>query len=170
MKRARQHHYLFAHKLLPAIFHNDPERFLHNLGQDGVQFLHFLWKRLGEHEIEERAERMFSVGLAYHVEELGDGTPVHLITFPPPEGMPEAYFSALVYYPSGGEGNGRHKTATRYLTLEYSWDLKENVTRTVLGEWTANGVHRNLGTGPEPRPERFFEAVCRIFKREEENV
>jgi mono/diheme cytochrome c family protein len=83
-----------------------------------------------------------------------EGREIFIVTFPPPQAMPEAYFAAMVY----AEG-----TPSRYLTLERSFDLLTNQVITMLGEWHKDGDHGNLGFGPNPTVDGFLEAVVALI-------
>lgn len=85
-----------------------------------------------ERQIEDRRSVVLAVP---HVERRADA---HLIALVPPGG--------------GGVETGR------YYTLEKG--IGEHGNRTVLGEWTRGGTHRNHGTGPEPEPDAFAAAVA----------
>ena len=75
-----------------------------------------------------------------------------VLAVPHVEQLTDAYLLALVPPGEGGVEPGR------YYTLEEG--IGDDGDRTVLGEWTRGGNHRNHGTGPEPEPDAFAAAVA----------
>jgi hypothetical protein len=69
-----------------------------------------------------------------------------LITFAPPAEAPECFCALVVKV---GEGY-------RYLTLEKTRDLLNNGFRSVVGEWIAEGTHRNFGPRKYSDAEQFL--------------
>lgn len=130
---ARWHHYFFAHKVLPAVFFNNPENFLFVLRTRGIQELQASWDRVGSKI--EQGERVTATGLACEIRELGLGTTIALITLPAPERSPEAYFAAAVYRaPQRPE-----PAVTRFFTLECVQPRPNQ--NGLLCEWTSDEVH-----------------------------
>jgi hypothetical protein len=150
----RPQHYIFAHRVLPSLFFQNPERFLEILKEDGIAFLRFYWDKVGSTLDSADTEPLH--GINYETRMLEDGTAVTLIELPPPQHMTEAYFTALVYRPLGAGGD----SLQRYFTLEYGMRILEPGERSVLCEWTADNRHVNYGEGPEPTSRAFFTAVC----------
>ena len=164
MKEPRNHHYIFAHRVLPELFFRNPEQFIDALGEGGDDFLLDLWERVGEMEINSGIERFTSVDLKCEIKKLGDGTNVVLITLPVPEGITEAYFIAAIYRPAVRKILFiKKKVVIRFFTLEYGWNLDDS-TRTVLCEWKKGGVYYNMGDGPEPTLQEFFKSVCTLIE------
>jgi hypothetical protein len=145
---------MFAHRVLPSLFYQDPERFLAILKQDGIAFLRYFWDKLGSSLDAADVHPMH--GVNYETRILEDGTAIALIELPKPLHVTEAYFVAPVYRPlsAGGE------SIQRYFTLEYGIKLVEPGERSVLCEWTLDNHHVNFGDGPEPTSRAFFTAVC----------
>jgi hypothetical protein len=156
MNQARAHHYLFAHRVLPSVFFENPARFIEVLAKDGIGFLRFFWERVGSDLKDETA--LPASGLNYQTRRTDDGVTVVIITLPQPEAAPEAYFAAAVYRPPMEGG----ASLCRYFTLEYGIDLTGSQSRTVLCEWTSqpSPSHLNYGDGPEATEMAFFKAVC----------
>lgn len=146
---------MFVHQALPAMFFANPVKFVTTLAERGDEVLHALWHRIGEGVRE--ANRIAPAGLSAETRQLEDETRLILITLPDPQGVTEAYFVALAYRPPT-----QQKGLTRFITLEYSLNL-EGSPGTMLCEWTADKRHRNLGPGPEPTLEAFFEVVGRLI-------
>lgn len=154
MHNPRGQHYVFVHQALPAMFFADPAKFVTTLAERGDEVLHTLWHRVGQQVRE--ANQIPPAGLSAETRRLEDGTRLILITLPDPQGATEAYFVALAYRPPT-----QQKGLTRFITLEYSLNL-EGSPGTMLCEWTADKRHGNLGQGPEPTLEAFFEVVGRL--------
>jgi hypothetical protein len=82
-----------------------------------------------------------------------------LVEFPAPIATPEAFMVAIV---SPREPDGERAAGPcRYFTLEYS--AQREPPRTVLGEWTAQGSHLNMGGGPEPELDAFTAELARFI-------
>lgn len=155
MHKPRDQHYMFVHQALPAMFFADPAKFVTTLAERGDEVLQTFWHQVGQ-QIRE-ANRIPPAGLSAETRQLGDEARLILITLPAPKGVTEAYFVALAYRPPT-----QQKGLTRFITLEYSLNL-EGSPGTMLCEWTADKRHRNLGPGPEPTLEAFFEEVGRLI-------
>jgi hypothetical protein len=150
--------YLFAHRALPQVVHDDPGQAQTLLsGPEGFRFLAFLWGRVGERLPEEA--RGAPRGLACETHTGTGGRRVVLVTMPPPERAPEAYFAAIVFTPGPRKLLFfRHPPTAAYLTLELGQTL-EREPRTVLCGWSKEGTHFNMGDGPPPESEAFLERV-----------
>lgn len=74
-----------------------------------------------------------------------------LVEFPAPIATPEAFMAAIIQ--PREPDDDRAAGPCRYFTLEYS--AQRESPQTVLGEWTAEGSHLNLGAGPEPELDAF---------------
>jgi hypothetical protein len=153
MKRSRPHHYFFAHRLLPALFHEDPAQFVSLLQRDGLPFLAFWWQKARQDFPPD--EHVSADGLGYTLRELEGGWLAVVVTLPPPQGMTEAYLVALLQQrlPAAAKPN------TRVFTLELGFSLTSETAHTVLCEWTPESTHLNRGTGPTPEVEAFLTAI-----------
>lgn len=126
-------HYLFAHRLLPEVFAADPEGMLAMLRGDASGPMLEMWARC------QQGKPMSSQGLAARLIER-PGFTVGLVTMPPPQNSPEAYFIAMVFEPG----------PPRYLVLE------KGARGTIVGQWNPRG---NLGEGPPPEVDQFLARV-----------
>lgn len=150
-QQPRPQHYLYAHRVLPTLFYQNPQHFLSILITDGIAFLRFFWDRTLQDQGDE--PRTPPQGMNYETRGLDDGTVIAIIELPPPERMAEAYFVAAVFHEADPH------PLMRYFTLELGLSLFENTPRTVLCEWTADGKHLNFGDGPAPESKPFFDAI-----------
>ncbi len=155
MAEPRDHHYLFAHRLLPSLFFADPAGLMAALGRERAALLTRMWRLLGDKEIVANAERIAPLGLWCEMRDVA-GISVALVSLPPPRAATEAYFVALAYRPAPRRLFGP-RPLVRYLTLEYGLGL-DGEPLTVLCEWH-KGTHQNHGMGPGPTRDAFFEAV-----------
>jgi len=156
---SRRQHYVFAHRLLPALFHQDPEGFLELLRTDGDTFLRFWWRRSAAWW------RRLPTGTTprHEIRHLDDDTVAVLVILPPPKALAEAYFLALVYR---SPQKDRDRLASVF-TLESGVRFPEGTPRTVLGGWYwknggATVGHVNFGDGPDPEPEAFLRSVQKL--------
>lgn len=156
----RDHHYLFAHRTLPQLVFRKTDDFLAAVVERGAEPLQALWQWLAE-QLEPPAVAVASDGLAGEVMTLdGVGLAV-LFTLPPPACPTEAYFTAAVLQTPSDASPEPPEPVVRYLTLERTVAIPGNVRSepTVIGEWTAEGTHRNHGAGPEPTRQGFIGAI-----------
>ena len=65
---------------------------------------------------------------------VSDGSAV-LLSFPKPVEAPECYFVLVI----------KTEESFRYVTLEMTEDILDMGFKSVIGEWTAEGSHLNLG-------------------------
>ncbi len=94
------------------------------------------------------------------------GYPCAVIEMPPPQATTETFYVALVLLVNPtAEVPDLDKVALRYFTLEKGFVL-DGPPRTVLGEWTAEGIHLNYGDGPVPQLEPFVQAIAKLLAKE----
>jgi hypothetical protein len=150
----RPQYYVYAHRVLPSLFFNDPKAFLTTLATDGIAFLRFFWDRTAQSL--EGVTTVPAIGLNYETRALDDGTIIAVIEMPAPDRVTECHFVAAVYR----SANEDDALLMRYFTLEYSLDFMSQGERTVLCEWSSDGNrHMNYGDGPEAKSKPFLDAV-----------
>ena len=157
-RMAPSHRYMFAHRALPQVVHDDPGQAQKLLtGPEGPRFLSFLWGRVAERLPAEARDAPH--GLACETHAGPGGRTIVLVTMPPPEHTPEAFFAAAVFTPGPRKLLfWRHPPTADYLTLELGTTLGGE-PRTVLCGWEKNGTHYNMGDGPPPEKEAFLTRV-----------
>ena len=156
--RAREQHYQFAHRILPQNAFERPDLALERLsGADASAFLHSLWHSVGNDLAP--SQRIVPAGLSCEMREF-DNYRIALITFPAPLYVPEAFFSALAF---DLPRSANHALELRYITLESGFVLEDGEKRTVLCEWTSAPTHLNMGDGPPPELDAFFQTVCTML-------
>jgi hypothetical protein len=163
--KPRNHHYIYAHRWLPSIAFGTPD-VLHNIasGPRLNEFLTDMWTDLGKRLPD--SERMPDEQISGQLRQSG-AFEVVIVTLPAPATVTEAYFTAIAFGPLatlGFSADTTQKLPVRYLTLEFGFTMPDDPPRTVLGEWTREQAHYNMGTGPEPTADAFFEAVCARIK------
>jgi hypothetical protein len=148
----RAHHYVFVHQVLPQIFFNDPDGFLHvTLGPSGHRRLADLWRVVGDRE--SPSAIIPASGL-----EIGDvafdGRRGALIRFPEPQFSPEGHFAALLERSDGDE--------PRFFVLEKTRlpsRSGEAGEQAILCEWLEGGRRRNHDRIMPPDQVRFATEV-----------
>jgi hypothetical protein len=190
-KLRREHHYLFAHDLLPRIFFQHPARFfaVFMYGDAAEENLKMLWDDVGgQVEATGVGKRLRFDGVRTELDWIG-AFPVLLIDLPVPQFLPECHMVALVLngdFASGPQGRARtllgfpamksglateHPDCTRLPTnvpRGYFFTLEKGFTetgqsRTVLGGWTQGHDHLNYSTGPSPTHGLFLSAIEAIL-------
>jgi hypothetical protein len=148
----RQHHYVFAHRVMPRLFYRDADRLMTAMAERRAELLRAMWVDLGEQFFS--TAQVAADGIDVFVPAPAPGPRVVVLVFPRPVAPAEAFFAALVEMPGGG---------LSYFTLEKPFDpLGEGVPETMLGGWDQEGTHLNFGPGPKPIPEDFVAAVRRL--------
>lgn len=148
----RQHHYVFAHRVMPRLFYRDATKLSNALAERKGELLRAMWVDLGEQFFS--TAQVSPDGIDVVVPAAPDGIKLVVLVFPKPEASAEAWFAALVTKPDG---------SLQYLTLEKSIDLfGEGGPATVLGGWDQDGTHLNFGEGSKPTVEEF-EKLVRAF-------
>ena len=153
--KARKQHYYFAHAVLPALVHANPEKMLAILqSAEGDSYLLDLWNSIGK-DIEdlEDEDLVTPEGLSYFIKNLDEQSQIVLVRLPAPEKRSEAYFIGLVFSPKRRSFMfWKTSIFVRYFTLEIG------MGRTIIGEWTKRG-HANYGDGPQPNEDEFIRAI-----------
>ena len=158
----RDQHYLFAHRILPAIARRSPGQILEDLSdpEDADEVLRLIWdipaEDLAGRDIVE-SEGLRAVVRRFEAYRIG------IVKLPPALKMTEAYFVALVFGSAPNEEGAIEPALSRYIALERTFDSDEGEVSTVLGEW-AEDSHLNYGAGPAPELDLFFERVCEMLR------
>jgi hypothetical protein len=149
----RRHHYLFCHRELPfAAFHVGGD--LVSAARQGHLTLTALWNKVGQTLPEDQRLRPDGLAARYHPFANHD---VILVSFPRPQAPTEAYFAAIAV-PINGRSSG-----VRYLTLEAAVSPLDGARYNMIGEWTRDGAHGNLGSGPAVYPDAFLDVVVELL-------
>jgi len=150
----REHHYIFAHRILPALFFENPFNFIGSANLKGEEMLKSIWSGFAQEMIEDKSQRLDSERLAVTAVEEHSvlGT---LITLPQPEAMAECYYvCAMGELKKNFFGRVKIKKP-KFFTLELGVNL-DGENRTVFCSWLKNGTHLNFGGGCEPNPKEFI--------------
>jgi hypothetical protein len=130
----RDHHYRFAHRLLPRIFFAHTDILFQRLQNDPDAEIRRLWTMAAEPLPDEK--HLVADGLVVEYSRSVDGTSMVVVTMPPALAQPEAIFVAMVI-------RGQER---RYITYERSEHLLEqDKSVAVLCEWFSDGSRANYG-------------------------
>lgn len=145
---ARDHHYQFAHGLLPHLLLRSEDPWLSLLaGQDGEAVLLKLWESVGASL--PPALRLSPTGLAHEFRSFGDDHLIMLVTLPPVLAPPEAVRCVLTLSPE-----------FRLFLQEHSDSDDEGNPTWCYCEWTEDGVHVNRGALPRGDLSEFLSAIA----------
>ncbi len=163
--RPRQHHYIYAHRWLPGRLWQDTET-LYSIasGPRFGEFLTFIWTLLGERL--PLRDRIADVKIGGEYRRSG-AFGVGIVTLPSPVAVTEAYFTAFTFGPLPAlqfSANTRQALPARYFTLESGLTIPGDAPRTVFCEWTGAGSHYNMGDGPAPTADDFFDRIGVLLK------
>ncbi|MFI5530348.1 hypothetical protein ACIA8O_17585 [Kitasatospora sp. NPDC051853] len=151
----RAHHYGYAHRVLAGLARDLGVKMLDREPAPGFTGgLTAIWQGYGEQLPE--SERLSADGLSADLVQR-DGYRALLVILPPAVAPSEAHLVAVV--------QSAEAEQCRYLTLEHGVSPIDRQTYTVLGEWTADGQHINLGPGPAAEPDAFLAAVERVLEQ-----
>jgi hypothetical protein len=182
----RDHHYHFAHRVLPYLMFQDTlELFSLLTGGRAQEAMRELWERAGEHLAPD--DRLPPDGLEVDGRSLGNGL-LLVVTLPPPQRTGEARFVAAAVRwmeeeapepasgsASAGEtGDPGRLMEVRVFTLEHHDPLEwasdaerrrleeagTGAAHTIFCEWTAEGAHVNLGRLLAPSVDAFAAVVA----------
>jgi len=160
MDKKKSQQYNYCHEALPIMFHSQTTDFVKYLERDGLAFLEFWWKHVGEHlpfELTAPFE-----GVSYETFALNEKTSITIITLPKPREEGEMYFLGMIRNPEKRFGWVR-LPSTRVIGLvrKSKDDFK---TGTELGDVTPRAIFVSLGEGPEPNKEAFKKMVMEFAR------
>lgn len=151
----RQHHYVFAHRMMPRLFFRDAGKLTNALADRKTELLRAMWVDLGEQFFS--TAQIAPEGLDVVVLDGPGEARIVVLVFPKPEASAEAYFAALVTKADG---------TLLYLTLEKAIDLfGTGESPTVFGGWDEDGGHLNYGEGSQPTVEEFGKLVRAFLEK-----
>jgi hypothetical protein len=99
---------------------------------------------------------MSSEGLELTIRGIAPFTMAMIVTMPPPQHEPEAYFVGMVLGPDG---------LARYFVLEKAESVPRSSTGANLCEWLKIGMHADLPRGPRPTLQAFVVALSDIVRQ-----
>ncbi len=144
----RKHHYVFVHQFLRDKVHEHPQDTFETLSRESAKmYLSVHWVQHGI----ALGSTLPADGIECFPMKINNDCFAVVVQLPQPERMGEAYFAAIVYWPSSKKA--------RYLTLELTGSA-ESERQTFLCEWI-NGSHFNYGQGPQPDRKHFIWAVMK---------
>ena len=153
----------FVSQALPDLFHHSPEQFLYLLERDGNKFLRFYWDETGKKLDADHQENSF--GLNHAIRQPAATVKVALISLPAPRFPGEAYFAALVSRPTRRTLLGFVSDTTKVVTLERCPE-DGCQPQTLLVEWTRRLEREEIGPGPAPALEEFYQAVLELLDQD----
>jgi hypothetical protein len=144
----RRQHYLFTHKYLRDLFHQNPNLFFEQMrSEQGARYLAQFWQNTAEEFELDNLDIVDATGLNIDYREAADYGLV-IILLPPPRISPEACFIGVwTNYSNAYRG----RDSFRYFTLELKEDVDSVSSQLgeseshMLCEWTADSKHLNSG-------------------------
>ena len=152
----REHHYLFAHRVLPSIFFDNPFGFLNVSIMRSTDFLVEVWNEFAEHTFEDQSLHVSPDGL--HIVPIEEAPFMGAIfVMPKATATAECHFTCAIGK-LGQDSMGEPKIEEpQYFTLELGFSVFERKERTVFCYWSPEGDHGNMGDGCEVDVEQFKE-------------
>jgi hypothetical protein len=152
----RQHHYLFAHQILPTLFYENPTLFIYKFAAERDNLAKSIWYSVANDYIENKVEHLLADGLEVN---LFQNDELIGITFELPKAiaLPEAIFTFAVTE----RGDMKNKEKSKYFTLEYT--ETNGKANTVMCMWDMNQRHSNLGVGCEIDIDIFIERCIKMY-------
>jgi serine/threonine protein kinase len=145
-------HYTFAHRFLSEIVARQPKLFVESLLKPKSNMINVRWVMNARNYSDK--EFIPADGLCCFPIHFSENQYGVLIQLPQPTRMAEAYYVAVILKEDSS------LVSYRYITLELTAN-SDGVAKTIIGEW--NGGHKNYGTGPDPDPELFIEALRKLL-------
>ena len=159
-------HYSFAHVVLrQAAFENPTECVTSLAATDSKEYLSELWNEV----VETCKQHNQPIGLTLDdilIHKLRIGPfPCIIVEMPAPCFATEAFFVALVLTVDiTDQSQNMPDSPVRFFTLENGEPNEEEV-QTVIGEWSAEGNHCNLGTGTYPELSEFVTRITDVVSQ-----
>ena len=167
--KAREQHYIFAHRFLPAVARQMGAVLVFLLANEDKRddFLRSAWEDCGTGEVGD--DLVAPDGLRASVAKAGEQL-IAIVTLPTPQRITEAHFVAILsdLPPETDDEDADdpedarevlrlilRSMPVRYFTLEQGIPLGGRA-RTAFCEWTEGGAHLNMGDGPAPDETEFF--------------
>ncbi|MEZ6187856.1 MAG: hypothetical protein R3F62_22955 [Planctomycetota bacterium] len=158
----RAHHYVFAHRFLPAVSFGNPEGaglLIAMAGQESGELFRRCWADVAS-ELPP-AERLTPDGFKGAVVEVSDRLAIAVVT------LPQARFQAEAVFVAGSYQRKRAGMTFRLFALELSRDLQAGQPSVVLGEWQPGRrglAHVNWGGDVPNSPEGFAQAIAHLIR------
>ncbi|NQV23331.1 MAG: hypothetical protein HQ518_03095 [Rhodopirellula sp.] len=166
-KEPRCDHYSFAHVVLrKAVFENPAHCVTSLASPDGRHYQSELWDNVVAacHEHHQPVELTLD-DILIHKLRVGS-FPCIIVEMPAPHFATEAFFVAIILKVDvTARSQNLSKEAVRYLTLENGEPHEEKV-HTILGEWSADGRHNNLGPGTYPELGEFVACITDLVSQQ----
>ena len=147
---------VFTSQVMPDLFHTAPDQFLFYLERDGIKLIHFYWNEAAKNLPRNAAVPAY--GLSYEIRKPNPRATVALIGLPQPQISGDAYFIALCYRPYRVMPFGWLNDTTKVLVLERT-QAEDEEGIPLLVEWSRRHGREQLGSGPLPDLEDFYQAV-----------
>lgn len=159
MDKRKSQHYNFCYEAMPALFHVQTKDFMKYIERDGVKFLEFWWKHIGNQLPFEKLTPFTNFSL--EKSEISKDLKVFFLTLPPPQEDGEMYFMALVARPV------RHFAwvrlpSTRILALVRR-SREKFQSGTEFGDLTPRARFVPIGEGPEAALSAFKARVLELI-------
>tara|TARA_R110002072_G_scaffold302710_2_gene487656 strand:- start:181335 stop:181913 length:579 start_codon:yes stop_codon:yes gene_type:complete len=153
-------HYSFAHVVLRKAAFENPTKCVTSLASpSGKEYLSELWNQVLETCKQHNQPIELTLDdILIHKLRVGP-FPCTILEMPAPHFATEAFFVALVLTVDiTDQSQNMSDGSVRFFTLENGEPNEEEV-QTVIGEWTADGKHSNLGPGTYPELSEFVTKI-----------
>lgn len=162
MNKKKSQHYNFCYDVIPVMFHSQTKDFMKYIDRDGLQFLEFWWKHIGDQLSSEKLVSFANTAFEIVGLNMKPATRIVFITLPPPQEDGELFFLALISKPERKFGWVR-LPSTRIITLaKQSKDKFESGTE--IGDLTPRAIYVSLGGGPVPSLGEFKRKVLEMIQ------
>jgi hypothetical protein len=146
----------FTYQVLPDLFHTAPDQLLFYLERDGIKVINFYWNESAKNLPHSALEPAY--GLSFEVRKPNPRATVVLIGLSLPQHPGDAHFIALCYRPYRVMPFGWLNDTTKVLILERT-HAKDEDPASLLVEISRRHGREELGPGPQPELEGFYQAV-----------
>ena len=160
MDKKKSQLFNYSYEALPIMFHSQTQEFMKYLERDGLAFLEFWWRHVGENLPFEQNSAF--EGAAYETFALNEKTDITIITLPKPREEGEMYFLGMIRNPEKRFGWVRLPSTRVIGRVKKSKDDYKSGTE--LGDVTPRAIFVSLGEGPEPNKEAFKKMVMELAR------
>lgn len=161
MDLKKSQHFNYSFEAIPILFHSQTRDFEKYIADDGLKFLEFWWKHVGERLKFEQLSPFSDV--SFEVVQVNEKKKVYFLTLPHPREEGEMYFMGLIRSPERKFGWVRLPSTRVIGLVRRSRD--DFPSGTEMGDVTPRGIYVKIGEGPEPTLAAFKKAIIEIASK-----
>lgn len=156
----REHHYHFAHRMLPVALFNQPEHVWNKLrGEQARAFVETLWEATGAHLPPSDCISPAGLSLSFS-DTLGGGYMAVVLRLPPARRVTEAHAVCVVFKTGKRKLFFRKPSVVRYFVLEMGFPNDDGSHHEYIAEYRADGTRIRMGDAADTSEDAILLAVA----------